>query len=128
VLVILGVAAAVWVVSLQRHDADLRARGVAATATVVDVDGRRQLQFTTRDGQSVRAVEATKSGEQQPGLGARVKIHYDRDDPTTIVTDASHTGRDITLWIVAIKLVVGGSVLAFFGARRLRRLRSGLLS
>jgi hypothetical protein len=57
-----------------------------------------------------------------------VKIYYDRDDPRTIVTDASHTGRDITLWIVAIKLVVGGAVLAFFGARRLRRLRPGLLS
>jgi hypothetical protein len=128
VLVVLGMAAAVWVVSLQRHDADLRARGVAATATVVDVDGDRRLAFTTRDGRQVQAVEATKSGEQQPGLGARVKIHYDRDDPTTFVTDASHTGRDITLWIVAIKLVVGGSVLAFFGARRLRRLRSSLLS
>jgi hypothetical protein len=128
VLVLLGVAAAVWVVSLQHNDADLRARGVAATATVVEADGERRLEFTTRDGQQVQAVEATKSGEQQPGLGARVKIHYDRDDPTTIVTDASHTGRDITLWIVAIKLVVGGSVLAFFGARRLRRLRSRLLS
>jgi hypothetical protein len=128
VLVILGIVATAWVVSLQRHDADLRARGVAATATVVDVGGEHRLEFTTRDGQQVRAIETTKSGEQQPGLGARVKIHYDRDDPTTIVTDASHTGRDITLWIVAIKLVVGGAVLAFFGARRLRRLRSGLPS
>ena len=122
-LVLLGVVAAVWVVSLQRHDADLRSRGIAAIATVVDVDGEHRLAFTTRAGQRVQTVEATKSGEQQPAVGSRVKIHYDRADPTTIVTDASHTGRDITLWIVAVKLIVGGAVLAFFGARRLRRLR-----
>ena len=120
-LVLLGIAAAVWVVSLQRHDADLRSRGIAAIATVVDVDGEHRLAFTTRAGQRVQAVEATKSGEQQPVVGSRVGIHYDRDDPTTIVTDASHTGRDITLWIVAVKLIVGGAVLSFFGARRLRR-------
>ena len=76
----------------------------------VDVDGEHRLAFTTRAGQRVEAVEATKSGEQQPAVGSRVRIHYDRDDPTTIVTDVSHTGRDITLWIVAVKLIVGGAV------------------
>jgi hypothetical protein len=50
-----------------------------------------------------------------------VRIHYDRGDPTTIVTDDSHTGRNVTLWIVAVKLVVGGAVLMGFGIRRLRR-------
>jgi hypothetical protein len=121
VLVLLGVAAMVWVISLQRHDAALRARGVATSATVVDVGGERRLEFTTRDGRTVRAAERTKSGEQQPGLGAQVRIHYDRDDPTTIVTDAAHTGRDVTLWIVAVKLVIGGMVLLVFALRRLRR-------
>ena len=119
-LVLLGVAAAVWVVALQRHDADLRARGVPAFATVVDVNGEHRLQFTTRDGRIVRAQEPT-TGEQQPAVGTQVRIHYDRDDPTTVVTDTSHTGRDITLWIVAIKLLVGGAILMVFGARRLRR-------
>jgi hypothetical protein len=123
VLVLLGIAAAVWVISLQRNDAALRARGVATTATVVDVGGERRLEFTTRDGRTVRAVERTKSGEQQPGLGAQVAIHYDRDDPTTIVTDAAHTGRDVTLWIVAVKLVIGGTVLLVFALRRLHKLR-----
>ncbi len=120
-LIVLGLAAAVWVVSLQRHDADLRARGVAAVATVVEVGGERRLEFTTRDGRVVRAVEQTKSGEEQPAVGARVAIHYDRNDPTSIVTDTGHTGRDITLWIVAVKLFVGGIVLLVVGARRLRR-------
>ena len=48
-------------------------------------------------------------------------LRYDRSDPTSIVTDDSHTGRNITLWIVAIKLVIGGAVLSWFGFRRLRR-------
>jgi TRAP-type C4-dicarboxylate transport system permease small subunit len=121
VLVLLGLAAGAWVITLQRADAALRARGVATTATVVDVKGEHRLQFTTRDGRTIRAVESTKSGEQQPGLGAQVAIHYDRADPTTIVTDAAHTGRDLTLWIVAAKLVIGGAVLLVFALRRLRR-------
>jgi DnaJ-like protein/uncharacterized protein DUF3592 len=120
-LAILGVAAGVWVVSLQRHDADLRSRGVAAVATEVEVNGRRLLEFTTRDGRTIRAAERTKSGEAQPAVGAHVPIHYDRTDPTTVVTDESHTGRDVTLWIVSVKLLIGGAVLAVFGARRLRR-------
>jgi hypothetical protein len=119
--IVLGCAAAVWVISLQRHDADLRARGVATTATVVEAGGERRLEFTTRDGQTVRAVEQVKSGEEEPPVGARVAIHYDRGDPTSVVTDTSHTGRDITLWIVAVKLILGGIVLAIVGARRLRR-------
>ena len=117
-LIVLGLAAGLWVVSLQRHDADLRHGGVAAVATVVDVGGERRLEFTTRDGRSVRAVEQIKSGEEQPPVGARVAIHYDRNDPTSIVTDTSHTARDVTLWIVAAKLFVGGIVLLVVGARR----------
>ena len=120
-LIVLGLAAGVWVVSLQRHDADLRNGGVATVATVVDVGGERRLEFTTRDGRTLRAVEQTKSGEEQPAVGTRVAIHYDRNDPTSIVTDTSHTARDVTLWIVAVKLFVGGIVLLVVGARRLRR-------
>jgi DnaJ domain/Protein of unknown function (DUF3592) len=120
-LIVLGVAAAAWVVALQRHDADLRARGVDAVATVVQVGGERRLEFTTRSGHTVRAVEQIKSGEEQPPVGAHVHIHYDRDDPSSVVTDTSHTARDVTLWIVAVKLVVGGTILLVVGARRLRR-------
>ena len=123
VMVVLGIAAAAWVVSLQRHDGDLRARGVAATAVVVDARGERLLEFTTREGTLVRTQESQKTGEVAPLVGAQVPIHYDRRDPTTIVTDQSHTGRDVTLWIVAVKLVVGGALLVWFGRRRLRRAR-----
>lgn len=121
VLVVLGVVVGTFVFSLQRHDADLRAHGVATTAVVVPVNGERRLEFQTRDGRVVRASESVKTGEEAPPIGARIAIHYDRNDPTSIVTDESHTGRDVTLWIVAVKFVLGGSVLVWFGRRRLRR-------
>jgi hypothetical protein len=118
---VLGVVVGGFVFSLQRHDAELEANGVAAVAVVVPVNGERRLEFETTTGRVVRATESVKSGEEQPPLGTRVHIHYDRSDPTSIVTDESHTGRNVTLWIVAVKLTVGGAVLAWFGFRRLRR-------
>jgi hypothetical protein len=120
-LMVIGLAVGVFVFGLQRHDADLRAHGVAATAVVVPVNGERRLEFQTRDGAVVRAAEAVKTGEEQPPLGTRVRIHYDPEDPTAIVTDESHTGRNVTLWIVSVKLVIGGAVLVGFGVRRLSR-------
>jgi hypothetical protein len=50
-----------------------------------------------------------------------VRVHYDPRDPTSIVADECHTGRNVTLWIVAVKFVIGGTVLLGFGVRRLRR-------
>jgi hypothetical protein len=120
-LMVLGIVVGTFVFSLQRHDADLRANGVATTAVVVPVNGERRLEFETREGTVVRASESVKTGEEQPPLGAKVRIHYDAKDPTTIVTDESHTGRNVTLWIVAVKLVIGGGVLLGFGVRRLQR-------
>jgi hypothetical protein len=120
-LIVLGLVAGAFVFSLQRHDADLRSHGVATVATVIQVNGARRLEFETASGRVVRASESVKTGEEAPRLGSRVHIHYDRSDPTSIVTDDSHAGRNITLWIVAVKFVIGGAVLLWFGARRLRR-------
>ena len=110
--------------SLQRDDAALRSRGVATEAVVVDVNGERQLEFTTRAGDTIRASESTKSGVEQPAVGSSVAVHYDRNDPTHVVTDTSHTARDVTLWIVAVKLVIGGAFLVAMGVRRLRRVEA----
>jgi hypothetical protein len=121
-LVVLGLVVGGFVISLQRHDADLRAHGVATTAVVVQERGERRLEFETADGTRVLATEPVKTGEEAPAIGSRIRIHYDRSDPTNIVADESHTGRDITLWIVAVKFVLGGAVLMWFGIRALRRL------
>jgi hypothetical protein len=124
-LIVLGLVVGTFVFSLQRHDADLRADGIATTAVVIPVNGERRLEFETRDGTVVRATESVKTGEEAPAIGSRVRIHYDPDDPTSIVTDESHTGRDVTLWIVAVKFTLGGAVLMWLGARALRRFRRG---
>jgi len=121
-LAVLGLVVGVFVFSLERHDADLRANGVATTAVVITVNGERRLEFETRDGAVVRTKESVKTGEEAPPIGSRIHVHYDAHDPTNIVTDESHTGRDITLWIVAVKFVLGGAVLMWFGIRTLRRL------
>ena len=44
---VLGVAATALIISLQRHDADLRSRGTPTTATVVLDGTERRLEFTT---------------------------------------------------------------------------------
>ncbi|MET0628822.1 MAG: DnaJ domain-containing protein [Acidimicrobiia bacterium] len=119
-LLVLGMIAAAWVVTLQRRDADLLASGVPAKAVVVQADGRRLLEFQTRSGDTVRAEEATKSGVEQPAPGDVVGIRYDRSDPSQVVIDTSHTARNVTLWIVAVKFLAGGAFLLWFGVRRLR--------
>ncbi|MGQ0804663.1 MAG: hypothetical protein ACT4PI_12485 [Actinomycetota bacterium] len=118
---VFGIVASFLVVALQRHDAALRADGVEATATVVEVKGERRLVFTTAEGDDIRAKEPLKSGTGRPPVGSQVDILYDRNDPTTVINNESQLARDITLWIVAIKLLVGGAVFVVVGARRLRR-------
>ena len=45
------------------------------------------------------------------------------DPPTDVVLDVDSTARDFTLWIVALKLLLGGAVLLVAGLWRLRRAR-----
>jgi DnaJ domain/Protein of unknown function (DUF3592) len=120
---LLGVAATVLIVSLQRHDADLRSRGAPATATVVLEGTERRLEFTTATGQTVRAPEPLRTGTGQKPVGSRVQIRYDPNHPTQVITNDDKLARDITLWIVAVKLIVVGAFFVWWGARRLRRTR-----
>ncbi|GIU89699.1 MAG: hypothetical protein KatS3mg010_0798 [Acidimicrobiia bacterium] len=60
---------------------------------------------------------------ERAGVGYTVAVRYDPDDPTSVIADESTMGRDITLAIVALKLVVGGPVLVVLGSRRLARAR-----
>ena len=71
------------------------------------------------DGRVVRTHEPQQHGEGN-NLGPTVAVRYDPANPTHVVVDASTFGRDITLAIVALKLLVGGPIFVALGARRLR--------
>ena len=81
------------------------------------------LAFHTDAGKRVIAPEPRKSGIGDPSIGDRVRIRYDPRHPTDVVLDVDSTARDITLWIVALKLLLGGAVLLVAGLWRLRRAR-----
>ena len=68
----------------------------------------------------MRTREPQQHGEGS-NSGSTVRVRYDPSDPTHVIVDANTLGRDITLAIVALKLLIGGPVFVVLGARRLRR-------
>jgi hypothetical protein len=120
-LVVLGLVAAIAVVALQVHDANLRSRGVPVTAAVVTGDGGSpELEFVTEGGRLVHTgLPDAKSGNLR--VGDEVEIRYDADNPARVVTQANTVARDITLWIVVAKFAIVGLVLVVVGARRLSK-------
>lgn len=120
VLVVVGLAIAGVLSALHAHEARLRSEGVAATAVVATGGGVPILEFVDRDGALVgAALPDARSGRYR--VGDEVAIRYDAADPTRVVTVASTTARDVTLWIVVAKFVLVGAVLVVVGGRRLRR-------
>ena len=118
-----GLAAAGLIISLQRHDAELRDRGTPATATIVLQGTERRLQFTTATGRTVLAPEPLRTGTGEKPVGSQVQIRYDPAHPTQVITNDDKLARDITLWIVAAKLLLVGAGFVWWGAHRLRRMR-----
>jgi hypothetical protein len=114
---LLGVFASVVTWNLHQSDARRHARYDAVSATRV---GHGEIMFVAADGKVVRTREPTQHGEGN-GLGPSVAVRYDPRNPEHVIVDASTFGRDITLAIVAIKLLIGGLVFAVLGTRRLRR-------
>jgi curved DNA-binding protein CbpA len=117
---LLGVAAGVWTWRGYEHDRDARTRSIPVVAV------RRGDSMIVFDTPSRRVVtrEPTRHGDPS-GRGPTVRVRYDRDDPERVILDSSTVARDITLGIVALKLLVGGPVFAELGRRRLRRLARG---
>ncbi|MDQ1481550.1 MAG: molecular chaperone DnaJ [Actinomycetota bacterium] len=120
---LLGIGAVALTWSLHQHDARLRARFIAVTATRFDANGTSMVSFATRDGRRIRTKEAQQHGDPS-GLGPTVTIRYDPANPEHVITGATSAGRDITFSIVALKLLIGGPVFMAFGYRRLRRARA----
>jgi hypothetical protein len=77
--------------------------------------------FVAANGQIIRTREPEQHGEGN-APGPTVNVRYDPADPAHVIVDASTLGRDITLAVVALKLIIGGIVFAVLGARRLRAL------
>ena len=116
-LVLAGVCVGAAVVALQRSEARDRSQREPARAVVADVDGGQVVVFTTVEGERIVAPAPQRQGEP---LGETAAVRYDPANPTDIVLAESTLGRDLTLWVVALKLLVGGIIFAIVAARRLR--------
>jgi hypothetical protein len=114
---VLGVGAALLTWTLHERDARRRARYDRVSATRV---GNGDITFTTAAGDFVRTREPEQHGEGSD-LGPTVSVRYNPAHPTDVIVDANTIGRDITLAIVSLKLLIGGPVFVVLGARRLRK-------
>ena len=122
-LTALGIVGALVTWSLHTGDADRRDRFVRVQATRVVVDGKPYVAFVTGAGERIVTAEPRNHGDPVE-RGHAVDIRYDPNDPSHVMLDASTFGRDITLAVVALKLLVGGLVFIVVGLRRLRRATS----
>ncbi|MCZ7526328.1 MAG: DnaJ domain-containing protein [Acidimicrobiia bacterium] len=128
VLLVAGLVTAVLVLRLQQRDAAVRERGVPVRAVVVGEEGgRRLLELTTLEGETVRVREPLRTGQPAGGRDTTsVALLYDRSDPTRVTLAADTTARDVTLWIVAAKLVLAGLTFVSVGGFWLRPTRERL--
>jgi hypothetical protein len=115
-LTILGLAALGLTWTLHNNDAAQRARFIPVKAKRID---NGYITFQTRDNRGIATKEPKRRGDPT-GSGLIVMVRYDPANPQHVIVDSSTFGRDITLAIVGIKLLVGGIVFAILGARRLR--------
>lgn len=113
---IAGVTVGILTSSVHNRDEQQRAATIAVPASRVDVDGTTYLSFVTEDGRRVQVSEPDFGEHAQQDV-----VRYYRDDPERVIAEEDNAGRDITLAIVALKLLVSGPVLAGVGIRRLLR-------
>jgi DnaJ domain len=116
VVALLGVGAAGLTWQLHQGDARQHARFAPVSAKRV---ANGEIMFVAGDGRVIRTREPQQHGEGS-GLGPTVNVRYDPTDPAHVIVDGNTVGRDITLAVVALKLIVGGVVFVVLGARRLR--------
>jgi hypothetical protein len=121
-VVLLGAGVAMFVFGLQQAERADRSGRVAVEARRFTQENQARIEFTTRAGETVRADEPRRVNPGRPGT--KVQVLYDPARPTDVIADESHAARDITLWIVAVKLLVGGPVFAVLGWRQVRRVRA----
>jgi len=116
VVFVLGFATAFITWHLHDADATRRAHDIPVVASRLN---NGNIEFLTRAHRVVVTKEPEQKGEGT-NAGPTVKVRYDPADPQHVIVDANTVGRDITLAIVALKLLVGGAAFAIVGYRRLR--------
>jgi hypothetical protein len=115
-----GILVATLIVRLQLDEHARRAGRLETEAVLLVSPTRTDVRFTTGDGSVVQVPEPTPVNPGAQTDGQRVKVLYRADRPTDVLLDESTAARDITLWIVALKLLVGGPIFLAVGIRRLR--------
>ena len=93
-------------------------------AVIVEPTGNRRALHHCRRCRSCKYPSPTGVNPGTQRDGESVEILYRPDRPTDVLIVESTTARDITLWVVALKMLVGGPVFLGVGIRRLRQARA----
>jgi hypothetical protein len=119
VCLVSGVLLAGWRLSVGRAGSSYGVDATRTTGTIVRHDGHRAVEFRTTTGAT---VVTTPGGAHSDDVGTSVRVVYDRTDPRRAVVDHDSLAKEITIWIAALKLVVGGLVLVVVS--RSKRMRA----
>jgi hypothetical protein len=125
---LIGIVVATLIVHLQVGEHTRRAGRVKTVAVLVVSPTRSDVRFTTANGEVVQVPEPTRVNPGADNNGDQITVLYRPDRPTDVIVDESTVARDITLWIIVLKLLVGGPVFIGVGIRRLRQARARLVS
>jgi hypothetical protein len=121
---VLGVLCSFYILHVEASDRADRV-GRVRVAAVADQapSGAIVLQFRTTDGQKVTVAEPQLANPHPVAPGSTLTLLYRPEQPTNVIVDESHFARDITYWIVAVKLLVCGPIIVVIGVRKRRALR-----
>ena len=122
---VLGALVAAVIVGMTSREGRIRAEGIAVIGVVTQVSPEPRIQFTTPDGttETVAAPRVRDRRNRGYQLGERLPVRYLDRDPSKVVIVESTVARDITMWIIAVKLLVCGALLIGLAVRQSRSAR-----
>lgn len=121
---VLGGLFAFYTLRVQANDRAARA-GRSKTVAVAEEKspGVIAMQFVTADGRTITIPEPRRVNPGILNPGDTLTLLYQPNDPTNVIVDETHFGRDFTYWFIAVKLLVCGPIIAIVAERQRRRLR-----
>jgi hypothetical protein len=122
---LIGILVAALIVHLQIDEHTRRAGRVKTDGVLVVSPTRSDVRFTTAGGDVVQVAEPARVNPGAETNGQQITVLYRPGHPTDVIIDESTAARDITLWIIVVKLLVGGPVFLGVGFRRLKQARAG---